>query len=438
MAREIEVEMEMEMKSEVGKGRKGMEAAMADEGKCRSHHERKWISSICCRSSQQFTDCRDIAAGSEEKAAETSGFDEIRGECRSCTMVRKLSQLVDYEALPDYLQDNEYIVGHYRADWPLREAFLSIFSLHNETVNIWTHLIGFFLFLGLTVYTVTKIAQCGAIAESKFKVSLPFFKSKYSESHEIEFNQSRADVFYPHQDNFTDAFTANSCRCISITASSGNLDDRCVLVNMNLDIAITRWPFFIFLCGAMFCLLSSTACHLLSCHSRRLSYFLWRLDYAGISAMITTSFFPPVYYTFLCDKMWREFYLTGISLIGLTTVLVTLIPVFQASNYRRFRAFLFLGMGLSGIIPGLHALFAHWNEPACITTLVYETAMAFFYGLGTLFYATRVPERWKPGWFDLAGHSHQIFHVLVIAGAYTHYKAGLMYLEWRDSKGCEV
>ncbi|KAJ7524995.1 hypothetical protein O6H91_17G031300 [Diphasiastrum complanatum] len=395
MAREIEVEMEMEMKSEVGKGRKGMEAAMADEGKCRSHHERKWISSICCRSSQQFTDCRDIAAGSEEKAAETSGFDEIRGECRSCTMVRKLSQLVDYEALPDYLQDNEYIVGHYRADWPLREAFLSIFSLHNETVNIWTHLIGFFLFLGLTVYTVTKLPNV---------VRLP----------------------------------SRNSRCISITASSGNLDDRCVLVNMNLDIAITRWPFFIFLCGAMFCLLSSTACHLLSCHSRRLSYFLWRLDYAGISAMITTSFFPPVYYTFLCDKMWREFYLTGISLIGLTTVLVTLIPVFQASNYRRFRAFLFLGMGLSGIIPGLHALFAHWNEPACITTLVYETAMAFFYGLGTLFYATRVPERWKPGWFDLAGHSDQIFHVLVIAGAYTHYKAGLMYLEWRDSKGCEV
>ncbi|KAE8699994.1 Heptahelical transmembrane protein ADIPOR3 [Hibiscus syriacus] len=58
---------------------------------------------------------------------------------------------------------------------------------------------------------------------------------------------------------------------------------------------ITRWPFFAFLGGAMFCLLASSTCHLLSCHSERLSYIMLRLDYAGIAALIATSFNPPVY-----------------------------------------------------------------------------------------------------------------------------------------------
>lgn len=47
-------------------------------------------------------------------------------------------QLVEFHALPEYLRDNDYILRHYRADWPLKHALLSIFSIHNETLNIWT------------------------------------------------------------------------------------------------------------------------------------------------------------------------------------------------------------------------------------------------------------------------------------------------------------
>ncbi len=53
-------------------------------------------------------------------------------------------QLVKFEALPEHLRDNEYILGHYRANWPLGPTLLSIFSFHNETLNIWTY--GFFSF----------------------------------------------------------------------------------------------------------------------------------------------------------------------------------------------------------------------------------------------------------------------------------------------------
>uniref|UniRef100_A0A7N0VIX6 Adiponectin receptor 1 n=1 Tax=Kalanchoe fedtschenkoi TaxID=63787 RepID=A0A7N0VIX6_KALFE len=64
--------------------------------------------------------------------------------------------------------------------------------------------------------------------------------------------------------------------------------------------------------------------------------------------------------------------------------------------------------------------------------------MALFYLIGTFFYVSRIPERWRPGWFDLAGHSHQLFHVFVILGALAHYGAARMLIVWRDNVGCHV
>jgi adiponectin receptor len=46
--------------------------------------------------------------------------------------------LVEYRALPAYMRDNEYILRHYRCEWPLPQVLLSAFSIHNETLNVWT------------------------------------------------------------------------------------------------------------------------------------------------------------------------------------------------------------------------------------------------------------------------------------------------------------
>ncbi|XP_024922915.1 heptahelical transmembrane protein ADIPOR3 isoform X2 [Ziziphus jujuba] len=199
---------------------------------------------------------------------------------------------------------------------------------------------------------------------------------------------------------------------------------------------VTRWPFFAFLGGAMFCLLASSACHLLSCHSENLSYVMLRLDYAGIAALISTSFYPPVYYSFMCNPFFCYLYLGFITILGIGTMIFSLIPEFQKPRFRVFRTTLFFGMGMSGVAPIIHKLVLYHNKPEAIETAQYEVVMGVLYGLGALIYATRIPERWMPGKFDIAGHSHQLFHVLVVAGAYTHYQAGLIYLRWRDSQGC--
>lgn len=63
--------------------------------------------------------------------------------------------LLNYDELPAWRQDNQFILTHYR---PISSSFFtsfqSIFQLHNESVNIHSHLSGawIFLFIALSLY----------------------------------------------------------------------------------------------------------------------------------------------------------------------------------------------------------------------------------------------------------------------------------------------
>jgi adiponectin receptor len=199
----------------------------------------------------------------------------------------------------------------------------------------------------------------------------------------------------------------------------------------------TRWPLFAYLGGAMVCLLTSSACHLILCHSERTAYVTLRLDYAGIAALIVTSFYPLAYYSFLCDRALQLLYMGSITALGAAAVTASLVPAFQAPELRPLRAALFSCMGASGVVPIAHKLLLYsGTAPGAVASAGYEALMGTLYALGVAVYAARVPERWAPGRFDLVGHSHQLFHLFVIAGAYAHYLAGVEYLKWRDVDKC--
>ena len=57
------------------------------------------------------------------------------------------ASLLHFKHLPPHLADNEYIRAFYRPVAPSRRAALaSLFRLHNESGNVWSHLLGFLLF----------------------------------------------------------------------------------------------------------------------------------------------------------------------------------------------------------------------------------------------------------------------------------------------------
>ncbi|KAI9228801.1 MAG: hemolysin-III related-domain-containing protein [Piptocephalis tieghemiana] len=61
-------------------------------------------------------------------------------------------RLLHFEELPVEWQENEHILTGYRFLSSYTQCLHSIFQVHNETGNIWTHLIGALFFLGLAVY----------------------------------------------------------------------------------------------------------------------------------------------------------------------------------------------------------------------------------------------------------------------------------------------
>lgn len=186
----------------------------------------------------------------------------------------------------------------------------------------------------------------------------------------------------------------------------------------------------IFLCAAVLCMSFSALFHISVSHSKSVSSACHVFDYSGIVIMIVGSFFPALYYAFYCEPHLQGVYMSLIVLFGVGAAYVVLSPEYNKPSHRGARTKIFIGLGLSAVVPISHAVLKHGFRKARVDMGVdWILASAALYIGGALLYANRIPERFSPGTFDYFFSSHQIFHMCVVLAALAHYASVLVVVD---------
>ena len=111
-----------------------------------------------------FSVCGDIFPPLASTDDVAPGFvDRKFKEC--CKPRSGQSRLYSYQEALTYLRGNPFITHGYRQNYSVRETLRSLFTIHNESANIWSHLIGWLLFFYFTLLSVWSLLVSEADAD---------------------------------------------------------------------------------------------------------------------------------------------------------------------------------------------------------------------------------------------------------------------------------
>lgn len=383
----------------------------------------------------------------------------------------------NFSEAPEYIKDNEYIKNGYRVNCnSVKKVAKSLFYLHNESVNVWSHLLGTITVIILIVYTaifitsyniqlgnvishVKQLNHLSSIKEMPFAQAISNFTSNFFQgvSNKLDFSYYYRD--YIENINFVLSNIKNSTTNFTDSISDiiddvsyklsdlqENLLELMEMERLPLDSSkysssnrnLKRWPIFVMLTSAIICLSFSALFHLMGTLSKEIFNIFSRLDYAGISLLVAGSCYPPYFYFFQCEPFLRNAYLTFISVFAVSVFLYSLTSDFHIPERRTLRGSLFLSLGLSASIPIFHLIFFKNSVRGfqAMPRLIFWYIGGISYVSGALMYIKRIPERFKPGGFDIFGSSHQIFHCLIVVGVVTHYLGCLDSYYYRIENSC--
>lgn len=282
----------------------------------------------------------------------------------------------------DYIHDcyhKFYVEYGYRPNSSFYQAFTSLLSWHNETMNIWSHLIGF---------------ACA------FAAAITFVYEQY------------------------------------VSPIPGTDGADAVVTVEGTDGRVERFLLGSFIFCASACLLLSTIYHWFQCLSPDFSSHLLRLDLTGIALLVGSSYFPAVYFGFYCHYNLRVVYL----IVSVFVLALGLLAPWLTITVRGYpiNTYIFVSLVLTGIVPC-----SHWMliTPEFYKKQLYTGFLwlFFWYGLGFTFYITAIPESFFPKrfWAVILTPSHTLWHVCVLCAVYVWFHHIWQYEALLSEHGCK-
>ncbi|KAL9695820.1 hypothetical protein quinque_015105 [Culex quinquefasciatus] len=275
----------------------------------------------------------------------------------------KLRQLLSYDDAPAHLKFNPFIRSGYRTILSTKLCLESMFWWTNETVNIWSHVFGWFLFIGLA-YSDVVLLQMHASMIDKLIVGALLV-------------------------------------CFQV------------------------------------CMILSSIYHTFSCKSEQSYECFLAYDLFGIALSLLAIFISGIYYAFWCNAELRNFYIITIGVI-FTVAMILQIPRLKVNSNVKMLAF--VAWAAYGVVPTLHWYIVMGGAESTMVKLFIPRVAIMYLLTGTAFliYVTRIPERWFAGKVDYIGHSHNWWHVFVLAALYYWHNSGMKYVEYRMTHGCSA
>ena len=264
----------------------------------------------------------------------------------------------DIDKAPAWLIDNHFILTGYRIGFSkIKDVLRSLFMIHNETTNIWSHMIGIILFVVLTSYIIFFVGQEKFI-DSIESLSGGFSNSNIDSSRMIPPKSNNFEATSNQEinhSNFTDIgvdFLNKSSEQFNHSILHGNKN------SMMMNYEITRVPLYVHLAAALICFSMSTFFHWFWWWDQKANSFLSRLDYSGISFLIAGSCMPPYFYSFYWDETIVFAYAYSILIFSICGVAfaITLIPKFDTPRFKKHRAVIYIIAGISTAIPAFHLI----------------------------------------------------------------------------------
>ena len=131
----------------------------------------------------------------------------------------------------------------------------------------------------------------------------------------------------------------------------------------------------------------------------------------------------------------RYFWVFVLLIANTAGIIGPMFDFWKGPAFRTGRTIVYLSSAGASFLPVVLHLLKHGHDhlprsgdnPA----LTYVGFMLLQYILGAIVYASRFPERLAPGWFDLLGHSHQLWHLIVISATVTLYHGIVHLIVWR-------
>lgn len=313
------------------------------------------------------------------------------------------------------MRDNSFIETGYRPPLPTWYACLmsALFQLHNETVNVWSHLFGATIFLRILVVRI--IPSLLAVSSSPIDPASNAVSQVLRKAHDGGIlNLSGSDAV----DTAHRLIEAEHAR-------------------MMLPLVF----------AALSCMGMSAAYHALWVRSSSANSILSKLDYIGIAMLCTGHAVSSIRIGFYCappaETTWSltivRVYLFSTFVTAMVVVRAVTSPSFGGSNPKAARTAAFMALGGVLIFPMFHLAHLHsWTHPEFTSSLMWMVSSLLFYAIGGIIYAVKAPECCRPGKYDIFCSSHQIMHLLVICGAVTHYIGLDRDLAGRLHHGCSL